>query len=163
VPFTLFCGYPHAPFVPASPTAVRRVCECHTSVVGHVPPAIAVHARRAFAPTLDSTAAARRFARTTFREWGRVDLADDAAGIVAELATNAVLHARSDYTVDLGFDGHTGRVEVRDTNPRMLHSVARGRFAEDGRGLILVAGLASDWGVTALPDGKVVWAQLGGD
>jgi hypothetical protein len=38
----------------------------------------------------------------------------------------------------------------------------RGADREHGRGLLLVAALAEDWGTDPLPSGKRVWAELQG-
>jgi anti-sigma regulatory factor (Ser/Thr protein kinase) len=106
-------------------------------------------------------AQARHFVADTLAAWGRADLIDDAALITTELATNAVLHARSAFTVVLFHrpDGQI-RVAIYDAS-----SVApRPRWAapldSSGRGLRLVEALTADWGAEALPGGKVVWAEL---
>src|ERR1700720_4026026 len=62
-------------------------------------------------------AAARHFAIGTLRRWAADHLADDAALVVTELAANAVVHARSDFTVALSAQGDTLRISVRDASP----------------------------------------------
>lgn len=104
---------------------------------------------------------ARRFVTDTLTAWGRADLVDDAAVITTELATNAVLHARTGFTVTVAWrpDG-TILVAVRDASllpPRLRHPSA---LDGSGRGLGLVAAIAVGWGAYLLADGKVVWAQL---
>ena len=104
---------------------------------------------------------ARRFVTDTLNAWGFAALVDDAAVITTELATNAVLHARTGFTVTIARcpDGAI-RLSVRDASllpPQLRHpSVLDG----SGRGLGLVAAMASGWGTDVLADGKVVWAQL---
>ncbi|MFE4632960.1 ATP-binding protein [Streptomyces sp. NPDC056773] len=55
------------------------------------------------------------------------------------------------------------RVEVTDPDPRAC-PVPREAAAdeESGRGLVLLAAVASRWGVTRSPGRKTVWAELPG-
>ncbi|MCH0541130.1 ATP-binding protein [Streptomyces sp. MUM 203J] len=96
-------------------------------------------------------------------------VAQTAVQLVAELAANAALHGRvpgRDFLVELHVtEGDRAlRVQVTDTRadrvpPATPH--APGPDAESGRGLLLVARLASRWGVTAgPPPRKTVWAEL---
>jgi anti-sigma regulatory factor (Ser/Thr protein kinase) len=81
--------------------------------------------------------------------------------IASELATNAVLHAGTPYVVELSL-GDAVRIEVTDSGPPapFLRPV-RGPFDVDGgRGLAIVAELASGWGVDWLDGCKVVWAEV---
>jgi anti-sigma regulatory factor (Ser/Thr protein kinase) len=98
----------------------------------------------------------------TLLAWGHADLADDAAIITTELATNAVIHARTDFTVTIARrPGGTIRVAVRDDSlvpPRPRRPLP---LEGSGRGLGLVEAMATGWGADFLADGKVVWAQLG--
>lgn len=85
---------------------------------------------------------------------------DDAVTLVSELATNAVIHARTPYTIAVSHEGDTVRVGVQDlsaVNPRRR---AYGVDATTGRGLRLVASMASSWGIDADPGGKVVWFEV---
>lgn len=96
------------------------------------------------------------------RELDREAVADDAALVVSELVTNALLHGGGCRGIDIvAIDGGL-RVEVRDESsvPPML-----GRPSDEsltGRGLQLVARLAGRWGTEIEPSGKVVWAELTG-
>lgn len=105
---------------------------------------------------------ARRFAKDTLLAWGFDQLLDAAALVVSELATNAVLHARSPFTVRLQVeqDGRL-RVEVVDGSVRRPEQRRHSQGATTGRGMGIVAELAEDWGVEPQADGKVVWARLG--
>lgn len=109
----------------------------------------------------DSVPAARQMVRAALRSWGLEQLADAAGLIVTELATNALLHARSPFTVRLSL-GETGqvRIEVVDGSPDELAPRAPSAAATTGRGLSIVERLATDWGVTPAPPGKLVWVHL---
>src|SRR5579864_7447015 len=103
-------------------------------------------------------------------EWGRSDLVDNAVLCAAELATNAVLHARGPFMVTVRRAGAGVRVEVVDDDPHQLPiTVPRNGTAADltrlsttGRGLMIVAALAARWGFTATTAAKSVWAEVGG-
>ncbi|MFF9136297.1 ATP-binding protein [Streptomyces albogriseolus] len=91
--------------------------------------------------------------------------------ITAELCANAVQHGRvpgRDFHVRLTAeaDGRGLRVEVSDARaerrPAATVSPNPDAESESGRGLLLVATLADDWGVTDRPGGpgKTVWASV---
>ncbi len=112
-----------------------------------------------------SVSAARRFVRTLLEEEaGRV--AEDAVLVVSELVANAVLHAGGPVSVAVTYDeAPPGRVrlEVGDGSPVLPSVRSYGAGASTGRGLALVAMLASRWGVErAAGSGKIVWAELVG-
>jgi anti-sigma regulatory factor (Ser/Thr protein kinase) len=89
--------------------------------------------------------------------------------ITAELAANAVRHGHvpgRDFHVQLTLTEGAIRIEVTDTRtekqPPAASPSATDSLSESGRGLLLVAALADDWGVSprkAAP-GKTVWAEL---
>jgi anti-sigma regulatory factor (Ser/Thr protein kinase) len=86
-----------------------------------------------------------------------------AALLTSELATNAVLHARSPFALGAGRTDLGVRVEVRDgdtTSPVMAAPPDNPRIG--GWGLRIVDELASRWGVVKEPDGKRVWFELDG-
>ena len=113
-----------------------------------------------FEPDASEVSAARHFAAEEARQWG-VDT-DVVALVVSELAANAVLHARSEFTVSLCLDGERVVVEVADENPRVPFVPVPQKGALSGRGLLIVQRLARAWGVRegSLPGTKVVWAEL---
>lgn len=105
----------------------------------------------------------RAWARRTLVEWELPALADAAVLVVSELATNAVLHARTPFRVTLSAGGSSGvRVEVFDDNPRPPVRAADNEGATSGRGLQVIVGLASSWGTSSDDSGKTVWAEVGG-
>jgi anti-sigma regulatory factor (Ser/Thr protein kinase) len=85
---------------------------------------------------------------------------DDAALMTTELATNAVEHARSPFTVTADVAGHSLRVAVHDASPLPPVAVrAPSAVALRGRGLALVAALADRWGYDPDSSGKTVWFE----
>ena len=106
----------------------------------------------------DAVVRARRLVRSTVSDQG--DLADDAELIISELVTNALLHGEPPVRVRV-HAGEVVRIEVRDTGRSAPIVLPRNTDAMTGRGLALVAALASSWGVDGDPTGgKVVWAEL---
>ncbi|GLU50290.1 ATP-binding protein [Nocardiopsis ansamitocini] len=78
--------------------------------------------------------------------------------LVSELATNAITHTHSgdpgaSYGVEVRVDAGRVRVEVKNRHPHDVLNRPRVRTpeadAEHGRGLFLVAVLATEWGTTA--------------
>jgi anti-sigma regulatory factor (Ser/Thr protein kinase) len=81
--------------------------------------------------------------------------------VVSELATNAVMHAATPFTVSLGRLDGTLTLSVRDLSFDHPQGPARPRSTTlRGRGLHIVDVLSSAWGVTAERDGKTVWAEF---
>jgi anti-sigma regulatory factor (Ser/Thr protein kinase) len=88
-------------------------------------------------------------------------VADDAALLVTELVSNAVVHACSEVEVSVLLRPGNVRVEVTDFSARGAVKAKRApEDAEEGRGLTIVGTLASRWGVNTVPDGKTVWFEL---
>ncbi|MEU6485023.1 ATP-binding protein [Streptomyces sp. NPDC046887] len=96
---------------------------------------------------------------------------ETAAQVVAELASNAMVHGRvpgRDFRLELAVDdgGKRLRVAVSDTrNDRLPPDpgtpVVPPEDSESGRGLLIVEALADRWGVTVGPvPRKTVWAEL---
>lgn len=90
-------------------------------------------------------------------------LQDVAALLVSELATNAVLHARTTFVVEVRTGPDAVRIAVSDTSPVQPRRRSHGVQAGTGRGLGLVALLSSRSGCERLDDGpyrKTVWCEL---
>ena len=81
--------------------------------------------------------------------------------MVSELATNAVVHARTAFSVVARREGSGVRLSVHDlsTAEPVLRS-ARHVLALSGRGLQLVDDITCKWGVERTRAGKTVWAEL---
>lgn len=106
--------------------------------------------------------AARRLLRETLHGWQLGHLEDVATLLVSELATNAVMHAQSGFLVEAVRRPSVVRVSLYDcgtAEPTRRHD---GLHAGSGRGIGLVAVLASAWGTSSetAPWAKVVWFEL---
>jgi anti-sigma regulatory factor (Ser/Thr protein kinase) len=84
----------------------------------------------------------------------------DAELIVAELATNALLHGAPPVRLRLKADNDRIRIELEDTGRTVPVRIRHSTQAMTGRGLDLVAAIAADWGVAPSDDGKTVWAEV---
>lgn len=106
---------------------------------------------------------ARLLATEQLRSWGLP--LDDARQVIAELASNAVMHGYvpgRDFRILLTVTGDTLRIEVADARGERLPRVLdQSQVYESGRGLLLVEALATRWGVRHGPfPRKTVWAEL---
>ncbi|MFD3837665.1 ATP-binding protein [Streptomyces sp. NPDC058642] len=113
---------------------------------------------------------ARRLTAQQLDAWGHPydsDVNVTAQQVVAELAANAVTHARlpgRDFELRLGLrhleSEATLRIEVSDPRADRPLRYVTDPDAEGGRGLLLVTLLSRAWGVTERVVGKTVWAEL---
>jgi two-component sensor histidine kinase len=89
-------------------------------------------------------------------------LADRVRLVASELATNALVHAGTDFTVTLSADDHAVLLTVRDDNAALpARRVAQLMDATTGRGLEIVSIVSTDWGLTDDDGGsKAVWASF---
>lgn len=107
-----------------------------------------------------SVGVARRFTRSTLREWQLSVLAEDAELMVSELVTNAVIHARTALIVVMEVRARTLHVGVHDDSLRAPRAPRYSTLATTGRGLGIVDALASDTGLILESTGKTVWFEL---
>ncbi len=117
-------------------------------------------AKRRYPDEPESVPEARRFIESTLRNVP-VQVREVVALLVSELATNAVRHAGTHFTVCVELAEGAIRVEV--TDPAAEMPVRRSPSPTDtgGRGLHIVDRLAQDWGVIAeSPAGKTVWFKV---
>jgi anti-sigma regulatory factor (Ser/Thr protein kinase) len=144
------------------------VCGLHSGVAGRPPASaadflsldLASQATRSFVNTHEAPRAARRFVTDTLRPLVGTVLADDAAVVASELATNAVVHARGGFSVTVSWSAAAVRISVRDTGAMPLPAAGSPLAPTAGHGLGLVESLASRWAAEPAESGKTVWAEL---
>ena len=109
----------------------------------------------------DSPLASRRLVTDALGRWGHDDTAlTNAQLVVSELASNAVVHAGTEFTLYVRREGSGLRISVRDASRVEPSPGNPDQRASSGRGLWLVSRLAKSWGVELSEDGKTVWAEL---
>jgi hypothetical protein len=101
-------------------------------------------------PACDQSIQRPRVPRDTDDRWGLPNR-EETASVVAELVTNAVVHAGTGLRLRFVLDRNGLRVSVRDQLPATV---------TPGPGLRSVARLSRSWGVLHYADGKSVWANL---
>jgi anti-sigma regulatory factor (Ser/Thr protein kinase) len=114
-------------------------------------------ARRSFAVRPESVREARLFVRDVASEAGADPNA--AALLASELATNAVVHAKTRFEVRVAKNAETFRVEIVNDAPEML-LMMKEPSEHGGRGLGIIAAVAQRWGEEAHEHEKVVWFEL---
>jgi anti-sigma regulatory factor (Ser/Thr protein kinase) len=107
----------------------------------------------------------RRHTRQTLAAWRLDHVADTVELVVSELITNSVtatLGMQAAAPVALYLALECGRLFALawDCCPDLPVVRAHADDAESGRGLELVQALSSDWGASAQPGGKVVYAMF---
>lgn len=114
-------------------------------------------------------AVAREFVRDRLEAWEAPEHLDEAVLVASELVTNAMLHARTALTLRIELRSSpppagaaSVRIEVFDYNPRLPTLSPLTPEATSGRGLALIAEMATAWGMENRADGKVVWCEIGG-
>src|SRR5581483_1165575 len=106
-------------------------------------------------------AAARRFVRAALESVeADVVVIETAELLTDELVTNAIVHAQSKSYLCIRAARGVVRIEVTDPDDRLPALAAPGADALAGRGLVIVNGLASAWGVERAAAGKTVWFEL---
>jgi anti-sigma regulatory factor (Ser/Thr protein kinase) len=113
-----------------------------------------------FADDPRSASKARAFVREHLIAHGLEKLVDDVGLVVSELATNAVRHAGTPFTVVLTGARSSVEVGVQDGACGVPHQVTSGPLDLGGRGLDIVDQVSCDWGVRAQEGTKSVWARF---
>jgi anti-sigma regulatory factor (Ser/Thr protein kinase) len=96
-----------------------------------------------------SVGEARRFVRRVLEHWGFNEMVDTVALLTSELATNAVLHARTAFAVVVTSKAGDIRVDVLDNSSAPPRHRQNTTLAATGRGVAMVDRLATAWGATA--------------
>jgi anti-sigma regulatory factor (Ser/Thr protein kinase) len=118
---------------------------------------------RRFPPNVDSVPLARKALDAIAGPLGEEGL-DVARLLVSELVANAVVHASLDHGEPVGLAVYLSsdavRVEVHDSGPGFDTELAERELMDpSGRGLMLVAKMATRWGVEP-GAGATVWFEL---
>jgi anti-sigma regulatory factor (Ser/Thr protein kinase) len=119
-------------------------------------------AERTFEPTRTAVGLARHFVLEEIADLPK-SLLDSTAVMVSELASNAVLHARSQFRICIERVSDSVRIEVTDSGGGFPEpQLEPTRDAIHGRGLFIVQHMADEWGVTQSRDGreKCVWFRI---
>ncbi|HEY1635391.1 MAG TPA: ATP-binding protein [Acidimicrobiales bacterium] len=112
------------------------------------------------APDPMSARAARQLIEAALQRWGDDDSTEVAALLTTELVTNAIVHARTDFSLRVTTNQDRLRVEVSDSSHDPPRLIPIQDDEEHGRGLHLVDALSVSWGVDWRADGKAVWFDL---
>jgi anti-sigma regulatory factor (Ser/Thr protein kinase) len=114
---------------------------------------------------LTSARQARSAVRRALTAWGIDDPDGDAELLASELVANAAEHASGPIGLALRHhaqpDGQRGiTCEVTDASPNLPRPTQARRDDERGRGLAIIAALATASGVRPEPVGKTTWFTL---
>jgi serine phosphatase RsbU (regulator of sigma subunit) len=104
---------------------------------------------------------ARAFASGVLRSWHvGEDLVDAGVLAVSELVANAAVHGRPPVRLRLRRTDRRLIVDVSDSDDHLPRRRLADDTDEDGRGIGIVAALASSWGARQLESGKSVWCEF---
>ncbi len=164
--FSLFCSYPVACVSRSEHAeALHEVCHLHSCVLNggsgelERPPEIDLAAE--FAAEPHAPGEARRLLVAALLRWGHSEtLVNDAALVLSELASNAVRHAASTFSVAVRVERSALQLAVHDAAPLPAGACEEGLTPRPGHGLAVIDAIATRWGVERTGEGKVVWAEL---
>jgi anti-sigma regulatory factor (Ser/Thr protein kinase) len=118
---------------------------------------------RSFPQTKSSVPQARQFV-AHFLSSRAPEITETATLLVSELATNALVHASSEFDITVVYPTRAGRVriEVADRNRSQPVPLEPPATVPHGRGLFLVSTLSDAWGVqeAGRRSGKTIWFEL---
>ena len=118
---------------------------------------------RIFAAEPASVALARDFVCRHLVAHRQPQLVEDVRLVVSELATNAVVHAQTPFSVSLSSVRGSVLLVIRDESVSTPVRSAPGVLDLSGRGLMIVDSLSGEWGTRTDGRGsKSVWASFPG-
>jgi anti-sigma regulatory factor (Ser/Thr protein kinase) len=157
VPISLMCGYSGSLLDHAHSSEVVTVRDRHASVLA----GDAVQRTWSFPADPSAASAARSAATNLLLARGLpADTVADLQIVVAELVANALVHARTPFSLTLRISGSKVVVRVGDESAQLPAVRDAAPDAPSGRGLRLLEALVDGWGVEPEGRGKVVWAEL---
>ena len=158
--FDVLCAYPTvATTLPGAASPINAMCALHDDTVSIDDGRQRVEFTSYSCDTA-SVSAARHRLRDIWADTTDTETLGDALLIVSELATNAVQHARTPFTVEVQRSGDLARLIVRDDSSEQPVARNSDPTTTGGRGLALVNLLAHSWGITTTAHGKKVWATI---
>jgi anti-sigma regulatory factor (Ser/Thr protein kinase) len=101
---------------------------------------------------------ARNLIAEHLRQW-RCATPDDAALVVSELVTNAIVHAGGAARITVTREGDDVRIDVHDNGPG-FPDLRTANTGPGGHGLHIVDQLSKQWGSRPTATGKLVWAVV---
>ena len=106
----------------------------------------------------------RRWARSWMAEHPVAGVEpEDVALAMTELVSNSIKYGSGPVLVDLVTEDHLLRLDVGDCSEEMPRQPPPGSASSGGRGLLILNGLSSNWGVRLRPQGgKTVWCEFSG-
>lgn len=116
---------------------------------------------RELPPAVTSVPEARRMVRDALGAELWDDIRHQVELAVSELATNAVIHAGTPFTLRVQTTGSFLRVEVSDRNSHIPHTRHYSLTARTGRGMQLLATSVDRWGADPTTTGKTIWFEIG--
>ncbi|MFC7492768.1 MULTISPECIES: ATP-binding protein [unclassified Nocardioides] len=118
--------------------------------------------RLEIAPTSRSAPVARHEVRQLLTDAGvATDVRETAELLTTELVSNAVEHGGGASFLNATVGADAIRLEVTDPSPALpTPSQSLDELNDRGRGMLLVAALASRWGTERQPPGKTVWCEI---
>lgn len=79
---------------------------------------------------------------------------------VSEVVTNSILHARTNFSVEVTVRDDRIRVGVRDESPELPIRQLHESLQPTGRGLLILDEMADRWGFSPESSGKTVWFEI---
>ena len=80
--------------------------------------------------------------------------------LASEVATNAVEHAQSGFSLSIYLANDTIRVEIVDESPQLPRVELPALYSPRGRGMFIVDAFSRDWGVELFNGSKAVWFEV---
>jgi len=174
--FSLYCAYAMSSLEESGDLAAAKlVCDRHSGVMSlastdrseaesPAQPSDRDDFARVFVPVPAVVRDVRSFVRNVFAAWGEDASTPEAEIIVAELASNAVVHARSPFRVSISRTKSEIKLSVSDasTVPPAQPDGKLGVLADrqGGRGISMVASLSLTWDTQRETNGKTIWATM---
>ena len=108
-----------------------------------------------------AAAEARSQVRVAIRDWKVPVDADIAILLTSDLVTNAIVHGDGEtLTLAIRCSRAHLRIDVYDQSRSLPLGMDESADTDAGRGLVLVAGLSTEWGSFRTPAGKAMYFTL---